>query len=160
MSIQDEIKELKIKLADLEKQAEQEKTIGRYIPKHKQEYFYINPDGYIIEDINNQFFMDDYRMSTGNCFETREDAEKRRRILINTQRLKDLAEELNNGEVVDWNDSEQAKYYLKFGENQVYGGVEYNEKLQGTIFCLDNSIVTRAKEKIGEENLRELILEG
>lgn len=157
-TIQDEIKELKAKLAKLEKQAEQKKIKGRHNPGYKQEYFYVSNDGYIIEDINNQFYMDDYRMQIGNCFESREEAEKHKRILVLNQKLKDLAAELNNGQEIDWNNSGQAKYYLKYGENQVYGDTEYTEKSQGTIYCLDYKFISTAKEKIGEDNLKELIL--
>lgn len=156
MGIQDEIKELRNKLDELEKQVKEKKITGRYIPERSQTYYCVNSFGIIIKETNTQVNMDKYKISIGNCFRTEEEAEKHKRILINTQKLKDLAERLNNGQDIDWGNSCQLKYFIKLSNGLCLDG-KWVVRHQGTIYCLNKSFLTKAIEEIGEEALIELI---
>lgn len=100
--------------------------------------------------------MHKYKISIGNCFRTQEEAEKHKRILINTQKLKDLAERLNNGQDIDWGNSCQLKYFIKLDKGLCLDG-KWVGRHQGTIYCLDKKFLDKAIEEIGRENLIELI---
>lgn len=157
MNIQEEIKELRNRLDKLERQVNQDGIISRYTPKPLEEYYYVNSLGVIIREINNQHNVDDYRISIGNCFKTQEEAEKHKRVLINTQRLKDLADELNGTIKIDWRDEYPAKYYIMLNERGLSIGEAFFCRLQGTVYCVDKNFLAKAIEEIGKEELIELI---
>ena len=73
-------------------------------------------------------------------------------------KLKNLAERLNNGENIDWNDIDEDKYYIYYD----YANEELRKECnnvwmkQGTIYCLDENFLEIAIKEIGEENLLKL----
>lgn len=72
--------------------------------------------------------------------------------------LMDLAEELNNGEKIDWNDNQQCKYtiFYDFEDNFLNRNNAYVCKEFGQIYCLDGDFVEKAIEKIGKDKLTKL----
>ena len=82
-------------------------------------------------------------------------AEEKRKIYI---QLKNLAERLNNGEKIDWNNIEKDKYYIYYDYANKELRKEYNNAWsnQGTIYCLDENFLDIAIKEIGEENLLKL----
>lgn len=160
MNIQDEIKELKAKLEELEKQVEKKEKYkdikSRFIPEYSDDYYYISAYGVILADTCKDMNADDYRISIGNCFRTEEEAKKHKRILINTQKLKDLAERLNNGEEIDWNNG-CIKHSICLTEDGLDYALNTGIQTQGVIYCLDENFLCKAIEEIGEEELIELI---
>lgn len=159
MNIEQEIKELKNKLAELERQVKEKKITRRYIPKYLENYFYVNSQGFIISELNNQYNVDKYRISIGNGFKTEAEAEKHNRILVNTQKLKDLAEKLNDGVEIDWENDTQLKYYIRLdlSKGRLFIGSTHFYKSQCSAYSLNMNFLTKAIEEIGEENLIELI---
>ena len=157
MSVEQEIKELRNKLDELEKQVKEKKITGRYVPAHKENYFSVTSNGAITQE---QYYQgnikDNYRISTGNCFATKEEAEKHKTILINTQKLKDLAERLNNGKEINWN-NDCSKYYIYLEKGKLHCNWIIRIQIQGIVYCLDESFLDKAIEEIGEESLIELI---
>lgn len=83
---------------------------GLWKPKKGEGYFFIKSDGCLDHDLYNNHPIDNRRLSIGNCFPTREAAERHVAWLKVTQRLRELA----GGFKPDWNDHSQAKFKLCF----------------------------------------------
>lgn len=89
------------------------------------------------------------------CRRNRYSAEK---MKIYTQ-LKDLALRLNNGEKIDWENDNRAKWHICYKNGTALGFDDnYTCALQdlGQIYCLDKNFLEIAKKEIGEENLKKL----
>lgn len=158
MNIEQELKELRNKLDELEKHVKEKETINRYMPKKGDLYYYVDSSGIIVYIPYYGLVHDKYRVSVGNCFRTEEEAEKHKRILINTQKLKDLAVRLNAGQDVYWEDNSQTKWFLFLSSSEkVDWSLRERVILQGAICCLDERFLEKATEEIGRENLIELI---
>ena len=69
--------------------------------------------------------------------------------------LENIAEELNNGEVIDWNNRSQEKYNIYY--DKIHNNFEYLEntecKTQGSIYCLSYTFCVDVVNKIGKERL-------
>lgn len=96
-----------------------------------------------------------YYVSTGQLFfseKAREEAIFKMEI---ETKLKNIAERLNAGKNIDWNDMNQEKFglYYNFEEEELYLLVVYYRKSQGVIYCLDQKFLEVVKQEIGEENL-------
>lgn len=124
-------------------------------------YFYINEYGDIYYEFENDSEFDDNAYKTGNYFKTEEQAEKILEKIKIYVKLKRVAEKLNNGQKIDWNNNEQKKYYISFfeGNKKLYSTYMYNTKDIGQIYCLDEDFLEKAKQEIGEENLLKLFKE-
>ena len=96
----------------------------------------------------------------GNCFKTREEAEKaEEKAKIYTQ-LKRLAEEINT-EPVDWNNGGQLKFRISYDWDDGVLFQENNHSIQNqcAIYCTNRDYLEIAIERIGEENLLKLFKE-
>ena len=91
-----------------------------------------------------------------NYFKTREEAEEYKEVFNTYYDLMDLAEELNNGEKIDWSNDKQKKFYICFKGNKLVQGYTYSIKEIGEICCLDENFKEKAIEKIGEDKLIKL----
>lgn len=98
------------------------------------------------------------RHKIGNCYQTKEEAEKVVEKMKIYTRLKDLALRLNKGREVDWNSSAQAKWHIYYDHNDSLITTISNHSYQdlGQIYCLDSNFLNIAKREIGEKNLRKL----
>ena len=72
--------------------------------------------------------------------------------------LMDLAEELNNGEKIDWNDFDQCKYLISYNNKNKKLEIDNVLKIQdiGQIYCLYDNFLDKAKKRIGEDRLKKL----
>lgn len=71
-------------------------------------------------------------------------------------KLKNIAERLNNGRKIDWEDKRQSKFSISYDfidYKKIYCSLSCHYKSQGTIYCLDKHFLDVAKKEIGEENL-------
>lgn len=159
--MQQEINELRTRVEGLERQLKKKEkykdTKSRFIPEDSDDYYYISAYGIILADACRDTDVDDYRISIGNCFKTEEEAEKQKRVLINTQKLKDLADALNGSVKINWKDRHQEKYSIILNAEQLSTGINYFCRLQGAVYCLDKNFLAKAIEEIGEKELIELI---
>ena len=119
---------------------------------------HINDAGYVDVSHENNDSFDKYRFKTRNYFRTEEEAEEYQEIINTYYDLMDLAEELNNGEKIDWNDNQQCKYtiYYDFEDNFLNRDNSYVCKEFGQIYCLDGDFPEKAIEKIGKDKLIKL----
>lgn len=76
------------------------------------------------------------------------------KLKIETQ-LKNIAERLNAGRKIDWENYDQSKFGISYDykckELSYY--INGNHRPQATIYCLDKNFLNVAKQEIGEDNL-------
>lgn len=156
--IKKQISELQSKVDKLENESKEEKKGKRWRAKMNDTYFYVNDFGDVDSCHESNYDEDNYSYKTRNYFKTEEEAEEYQEIMNTYYDLMDLAEELNNGEKIDWNDNQQCKYtiFYDFEDNFLKRTNAYVCKELGQIYCLDGDFVEKAIEKIGEDRLKKL----
>ena len=87
-----------------------------YKPKYGEDYFYINEYGCVLLSICGDSKYDLLRLAIGNCYPTREAAERIVRNLKTLIKLREFAFE------PDWNDWEQEKYCFNLDQE---GNLDY-----------------------------------
>lgn len=105
--------------------------------------------------------IDEFRYNIKNCFKTEEEAKRCLENFKTELELRQLAEELNNGEKIDWNNTDQIKtvlYYDYKDEKICSDFLTYNKYVK-QIYCLDKNFQEKAIEKIGEEKLMNYLQE-
>ena len=156
--IKKELSDLQSKVAKIENESKEEKKGKRWRAEINDTYFYIDDTGYSDYSHEDKEYADDFRYKTRNYFKSEEEAEEYREVMNTYYDLMDLAEELNNGEKIDWNDNQQCKYtiFYDFEDNFLNRNNAYVCKEFGQIYCLDGDFVEKAIEKIGEDRLKKL----
>ena len=156
--IKKELSELQSKVAKLEDESKEEKKGKRWRARRNNRYFYVDKYGKADDTLEINDREDDFRYKTRNYFKTEEEAEEYKEVMNTYYDLMDLAEELNNGEKIDWNDNQQCKYtiYYDFEDNFLNRDNFYVGKEFGQIYCLDGDFVEKAIEKTGKDKLIKL----
>lgn len=151
-----QISELQNKVNKLENQ-EKEKN-KRWRAKVNDTYFYVDDSGDVVTCHEYNEYGDNYRYKTRNYFATYEEAEEYKEVMNTYYDLMDLAEELNNGEKIDWNDFDQCKYLISYNNKNKKLEIDNVLKIQdiGQIYCLDGDFLEKAIEKIGKDKLIKL----
>lgn len=157
------LEELKKKYEELEKEIERlekEKSCKRWRAEEYDDYFCVNSFGNInrIQEQNDN--NDNFAYKSRNYFKTREEAEEHLDRLNTYYDLMDLAEELNNGEKIDWDNTEQGKFsiYYELENKKLNYTISHYVKELGSIYCLDEDFLEKAKERIGEVRLKGLFI--
>ena len=105
--------------------------------------------------------IDIFTKSTGNCFKTEKEAEDYLEDLKVKTEIKKIAEELNKGKEIDWNDYDVDKYYLyyDYGYNIQCIDTELSRawKREGVTYCLERNFMDVCIERIGEERLKNYL---
>ena len=153
-----QISDLQSKVDKIENESKEEKKGKRWRAKMNDTYFCVNDFGDVDSSHESNFDEDNYSDKTRNYFKTEEEAEEYQEIMNTYYDLMDLAEELNNGEKIDWNDNQQCKYtiFYDFEDNFLNRNNAYVCKEFGQIYCLDGDFVEKAIEKIGKDKLTKL----
>ena len=150
-----EKKELQDRIKELKKSKNKNK---RWRAEGANKYFYIDFYGNIESATDLGVYDDIYRYKTRNYFKTEEEAEEYQEIMNIYYDLMDLAEDLNNGEKIDWNNEFKCKYsiYYSYEVNTLRRQLNYKCKELGQIYCLDEDFLEKAIEKIGKNKLIKL----
>ena len=123
----------------------------KFIPKNGEYYWLISMLGEFkcLRWLGGRF--DNYQLSLGNIYRTREDAEQA--LDFQTRKAKLIKEIENSSDVIDWGDEDQYKYYIWLDVRFNALRVDNNSyaKTQGTIHTtneqfLEELIATRADE--------------
>ena len=158
--IKKQISELQSKVAKIENESKEEnkKRNKRWRACVGGDYCFIDNGGEIAVTYESRDEADNYRYKTRNYFKTKKEAKEYQKVINTYYDLMDLAEELNNGEKIDWNDNQQCKYtiFYDFEDNFLKRTNAYVCKEFGQIYCLDGDFVEKAIEKIGEDRLKKL----
>lgn len=161
-----QIDELKQKIEILEKEVNSPEFEGikkgvRWKPKRRDEYFYLDSNGFVQISAWTKHEFDFQRFDLGNCFKTEQEAEEYKENLLTKQALKDLALELNDGVEICWKDENQPKFYINYYSLSKALSQDFSKTIQGTdIVCLNENFLAIAKDRIGEEKLIKLIKSG
>lgn len=156
------VNEFEKKLEDLKKRFDEcensQKVNKRWRAEEGQWYFYI--ENFLEVDKNRDVgdSTDNMFYKIHNYFKTEEEAEKVVEKIKIYVELKDLAEELNAGQEIDWDNEYQAKriIYKDFECKKLDDNCVYEAKDIGQIYCLNKDFLEIAIERIGEERLLKL----
>ena len=107
------IEELKVALEKKKNEIKAAKIEKVRKPEYKETYYFIDSEGKVIMSEWTNHEYDKSRYSLGNCFKTRQEAEKARDKLILIVDLKRFAEENNEGEIY-WNNENQYKWSVMY----------------------------------------------
>ena len=154
---ENEIKELKKRIEKLEAVKVADKG-GRWKPKFRDMYYYVELDGNIEKCMCTDADIDRWCYLTGNCFETEEEAEEYKKQIDYTARYKNYIEE--HSEPLDWTDRKQSKFGAYYDYDYELVDLE-NTSLhsnQGTIYASSKQIILDAIKEIGEDNFKKYVL--
>ena len=154
--------ELKKKYEELGKEIEKLEKNKRCRVENDCDYFLVKDYGEIKLDTEYYDEVDDYRYKTRNYFKTEEEAQAYLDNLNTYYELMDLAEKLNNGEKIDWNNIHQEKRYIiyDFFEKELGQYLTHDLINLGQIYCLDKDFLNKAIKIIGKEKLEKLFKRG
>ena len=158
--LHNEIEKARAHLANMEKMLEQ-CEYERWKPEKHETYYFVNSEGEVYETWRSSinFIPDKKRYNVYNCFRTIEQAETEAEKILVRRMLEDIARRLNKDKTINWKlTTNQVKYYifLGAGDELSYNGT-YINKVQGTIYCLDEDFLDVAKSEIGEERLKKYL---
>jgi hypothetical protein len=130
--------------------------------KGREEYWSVSCGGEVVKYVNLNSSEDKWRVNQGNCFKTRKEAQKYLDNLKTKMELKVIAEELNNGEEIDWESKKQLKYCIWY--DAMRDKMEDDNTLQfinpSQIYCLDGYFLDEAIKRIGKKRLINMIKSG
>ena len=153
------LEELKKKYEELGKEIERlekEKKNKRWRAEYNKDYYFINNVLDIDGSTEDNCLIDDKRHKLMNYFATREEAQKVANKIKTYIELKQLAEELNGDEEIDWKDGTQGKYHIYYCQKEEFYTERNTINNNFGVYCLDANFKDKALEQIGEERLKEL----
>ena len=145
MNLQDEIKVLKERIAELEEQIKEE----REFPQNGYEYWYIDDYGYILNEKWDGLDFEEFRLAMGNIFKTKEQA------VFALEKLKVEAElrkfsKSPNMSAVKW-------FIVCADSEEVYTLYTTQEISQGTIYFESKKVAQQAIETVGIDRIKKYI---
>lgn len=144
-------KEFNKKIESVQNQIEEHNKKDCKNPKYGENYYTITETGINQYEWTNEAF-DGRCLDELNCFKTREQAERQAFEQLLHRKLKRFAE-LNNEEEIDWNNSNQAKYYLFY----LKGKFEYNYDYlgnKGLVYFTSKQVIDKAIAEFKDELIR------
>lgn len=152
-SLESQVKELKEELKELKMEEESEKVWWK--PKDEDEYWSIRTNGTALISKWSNDTWDNGRYNIGNCFKTKEEAERELFERELRFKLKKFAYE-NNEEEINWNDDEKNKFfiYYGFGTNKLEWCIDYLAKNYGQIYFTSKEVAEKAIETFKDDLIR------
>lgn len=127
-------------------------------PEMWQEYYQIDWDGRVFDMTYDDTSGDRGAIGIGNCFQTKKQAEFMAEKLRVIHELEKFAFE-NNEEEIDWNNSEQRKYYLYFDytDMSIVSCDSYSkcQHIPLAVYFTSKGIADKSIKAIGEERLKK-----
>ena len=146
MNLQEELKALKERIAELEEQAKEE----REFPKMGDIYWRIDDRGSVDNCMYNNYYTDNHRQAIGNFFKTEEQAE------FAVEKLKVEAELRKFSRPFE---EDENNYYLEYRSSDkavtTYCCQRY--QTQGVIYFESSEKAQQAIESVGEERIKKYI---
>ena len=155
------LEELKKKYEELGKEIERLEKEKRWRAKDLENYYYIDEEGCVNSIFEDNSDCDVFKYKTRNYFKTEKEAQRHLDNINTYYELMNLAEELNKGEKIDWENMEQNKYSVSFDVELklLHQRNTHFYKRIGEIYCLDANFLEIALERIGEDRLENLFKE-
>ena len=148
MNLQMEINSLKQRISELEQQVEQEKDF----PQYGKDYWYVDDDAEVTDSEWDGGDWDQVRMSVGNVFKTKEQAEFVVEKLKVEAELRKISRPFKCGEI--------NHYIFLNTDNECLDvvGLSYSQ-YQGTIYFESEEKAQQAIQSVGEERIKKYIFE-
>lgn len=156
MTTNERIEKLEKELAELKAELKADlKPTKRWRPKMAEYYFYVLDSEKVYKIQYENDTIDNFRYAQRNCFKTREEAENYLKYLTIQARIRDIADELNGDQVIDWSNASQYKIYLFYKTTVDEIDYDYNYRvLQNDIYCLSESFLDVCLDRIGFDDLK------
>lgn len=149
------LEELEAQMKELRQNCTEE-DCKRWRAKKNGLYWFISSDGIIGSSREENDPVDETRYRIGNYYKTREEAKEAIEKMKIYMQLKDLALRLNEGEKIDWANSNQYKYNIYYEPGGLATTDAYCYQELGQIYCVNRYFLEVAEQEIGEKNLKKL----
>lgn len=150
MDTQEEIKQLKKRIAELEEQEKEEQELTQYDYK----YWYVDFGGGVFSTFyDNNHYIDRYHQEIGNSFKTKKQAEFAVEKLKVEAELREFSRPFKEGENENW--------FILWGTYKKEIQIDWSRKIvrQGTIYFESREKANEAIEFIGEERIKKYLFE-
>ena len=146
MNVQDEIKSLKQRIAELESQVDEEQVF----PKYKDFYWGVNAKGKVFCDTWEGFKFEKDMLSIGNVYQTENEA------VLAVEKLKVEAELRKFSRPFK---EDEHNYFIQIhpSHNNIVTDSDDYYQTQGTIYFESTTIANEAIESIGEERIKKYL---
>ncbi len=146
MNLQEKLKSLKQLVDEMEKLIEQEQEF----PQDGDEYWYIDNDGYILNEKWDGLDFEEYRLAIGNVFKTKEQAEfavEKLKVEAELRKFSRPFEPMENN------------FYIVFDAGDVSVDVWYvsYSKIQGAIYFESKENAQQAIKSVGADRIKKYI---
>jgi hypothetical protein len=129
------------------------KPVKRWRAEEGNKYYYLDNIGEYHRRIEEGHRTDDYHYSSGNYFQTQQEAiDYKRRTLIR-QQIADIALELNDGEEIYWNDN-QVKYGIIVRGYNISCYTAYNDLEPESSYCLSENYLQVVKKRLSDDDFK------
>lgn len=151
------VEQLEKKIAELQKQVNEMKDEKIWKPLRGETYFYVDDDGTIEEDTNNELRIDLDKINFGNCYQT----EKKAEFEANREKYIRLFRQYveQHTAPLDWNNHNQSKHYVASCDNKIEIVFNVADKDAFQIYASSKQILQDAIDFVGEENFKKYVLE-
>ena len=151
---QEKLDKAKKKLEELENCTSKK----RWKPNLDEKFYYIISDGTIWKNTYTNINMDCF-YDMDNVFKTSEEANERLEYIKTRTQLKDIALRLNNGRKIDWENTEELKYYMYYNiwDNKIQSSIMRLFR-RDSIYCLDSDFINVALKEIGFDRLKKYFM--
>jgi len=147
MNVQDEIKALKERIAELEELAKEEEEF----PQDGDAYWFIDDEGGMSSTFYKNYYLDIYRQKIGNIFRTEEEAEFAVKKLKVEAELRKFSRPFTYHET-NW-------YLIMDFDKEVHYSYKWDDVTQGAIYFESEEKAKQAIQSIGEERIKKYIFE-
>ena len=146
MNLQDELKALKERIAELEEQAKEEQKF----PQKDDEYWYIDDEGDVFGTFYDNHYIDRYHQEIGNVFKTKEQAD------FAVEKLKVESELRKFSRPFDEDDN---NYFIELSMFDKTLTVDDDEcwQIQGVIYFESTEKALQAIDTVGQERIKKYI---
>ena len=148
-------------LEELKKELEEVlEKVNKKIKESEKEYWTVEHDGEIKCDRDFGYDVDIFNKEIGNYFKTEKETEEYVEDLKVKTEIKKIAKELNGNEKINWDDTNQTKYFLIYDYYSIPSikcNKEWSFKPEGTICCLDENLAYECIKKIGVNRLENYL---
>ena len=146
MNLQEELKALKERIAELEEQVKEEQEF----PQFGDDYWYVDSDTEVMDTASYDGEYDQGRLSIGNIFRTKEEAEFAVEKLKVEAELRKFSRPFEKGEYNSY-----IFFYIDGDYLEV--GYKVSTPSQGAIYFESEEKAKQAIEEVGEERIKKYI---
>ena len=145
MNVQEELKALKERIAELEELAKEE----REFPQEGDAYWFIDDEGGMSSTFYKNYYLDIYRQKIGNIFRTEEESEFAVKKLKVEAELRKFSRPFTYHET-NW-------YLIMDFDKEVHYSYKWDDVAQGAIYFESEEKAQQAIESVGIDRIKKYI---